>query len=121
MATDAEVQAFLRRFVQAVASHGVHVWKTKKNDAFLMDTGFTNADVVDALKTLRVQNYSAGPELDDDPNRPAGEVWKFMREYEGYNLYVKLKLDASTGLPIAECLSFHPAERQMQQPNLPRR
>lgn len=121
MATDAEVQAFLKRFWQAMDTHGVTIWKTKKNDDFLLETGFNNADVVDVLKRLRSQDYSAGPQADDKAGRPVGEVWKFAREYEGYGMYIKLKLDASTGLPVAECLSFHEAERQMRQPNPPRR
>lgn len=120
-ATEAEVSAFLRRFKEAVKENGLSIWPTAKNQKFLTDSGFTNDDVVEALKSLVPRNYAAGPEEDDNPARPAGEVWKFAREYEGYEMYIKLKLDPQTNLPVAECLSFHEAERDMRQPGWTRR
>lgn len=121
LATGAEVSAFLRRFWQAMDVSPLHIWSTDKNRTFLTDSGFTNDDVVTVLRTLVPGNYSSGPQTDDNPARPAGEVWKFAREYEGYEMYIKLKLDPQTNLPVAECLSFHEAEREMRQPNRPRR
>jgi len=118
---DADIQAFLRRFWQAMDAHGLAIWKNKKNDDFLMETGFTNDDVVAVVTSLRTSDYHAGPEPDERLSRPPGEVWVFAREYEGYEMYIKLKLthelDMSTAVPSTECMSFHEAEHPMSRPN----
>lgn len=116
MATEAEVSAFLRRFRLAMKTSKLLIWATEKNQKFLTDSGFTNEDIEVVLRSLVPKDYSAGPQPDNNPNRPMGEVWKFSREYEGYQMYIKLKLDPQTSLPVAECLSFHEAEREMPQP-----
>lgn len=117
MTTDADIQAFLRRFAVAAAAHQINIWRTRKNDQFLTDSGLTNQDVVIAIGTLRVRDYSGGPES----RTTTSEVWKFSREYEGYDMYIKLGIDSQTGVPMAECLSFHEAEEPMPQPSRGRR
>ena len=115
MATEADILAFLVRFRQTAATHGLFIWSTGKNNDWLLETGFTNDDVESVVKGLTPRDYSSGPQPDDDATRPIGEVWKFQREYEGYELYVKLKL--RHGMPVAECVSCHEAESEMRQPH----
>lgn len=114
MATQADIDAFLKKFCAAVDAHGLTLWPTAKNNVFLLATGFTNEDVETIVKSLNSHCYSSGPEPDDDAGRPKGDVWKFAPEYAGYELYVKLKLHH--GAPVAECLSCHEAEGEMRQP-----
>lgn len=114
MATEAEIDAFLRRFRAAVQNRGLTLWPTAKNNQFLLDTGFTNKDVLEIVNALTATDYSSGPEPDDNPKRAAGEVWKFNREHVGYELYIKLKLHSAN--PVAECMSCHEAEGEMRQP-----
>ena len=78
MATDPEVRAFLEQFCAAVATHGLTLWTTAKNNAFLVETGFTNADVLSIIEGLRAQDYSSGPEADDSAVRPAGEILEIL-------------------------------------------
>lgn len=108
--SEREIEAFLRRFWAAMDEHGLTIWKNNKNDRFLLDNGFCNADVEDAVRGLRAGDHHAGPMADDRDFRPPGEVWVFMREFEGFDMYVKLKFDPSGRVPSAECLSFHERE-----------
>ncbi len=114
--TPSDVHAFLRRFAAAAERVGLNIWPTQKTNDFLLESGFTNADIERVVRDLRVDHYHRGPETDDSPRRSPGEVWKFGREFEGYHLYVKLKLDETSGTPSAECLSFHETEAGMRTP-----
>ncbi|MFD2263474.1 hypothetical protein ACFSM5_11290 [Lacibacterium aquatile] len=112
--SDAEIEGFLRRFQAAAAVTGINFWKTAKNDAFLTETGFTNRDIELLLGSLTAGDYSRGPDADDHLSRPPGEVWQFSCEFEGYDMYIKLKL-TSTATASAECLSAHEAQWSMRR------
>src|SRR4051794_10425082 len=97
--------------------HGLDLWLTGKNVAFLESEGFLKADAELLVRRLHPRDYSSGPEPDDDARRPAGEVWKFYTEFEGYDLYVKLKLELPECNSVPSiCMSFHPAEAAMRRP-----
>jgi hypothetical protein len=119
VATGSDISEFLRRFHGAAEANGLTIWPTQKNNGFLLDTGFTNDDIVALVKALKPRDYSSGPQADDSNARPAGEVWKFYKEHAGYELYVKLKLHH--GAPVAECMSCHEADGEMRRPSRPRR
>lgn len=112
------VADFLRRFIETMdRTGGVNLWPTRKNKAFEDATGFTAREAEDAVRQLGYKNYSQGPENDDDPNRPAGEVWIFHTEYFGEPIYMKLKLlGLAPNHTQAACLSFHEPERPMKAP-----
>lgn len=116
MADATEVKAFLGEFCRVAADTGLTVWPTEKNEAFLLEAGFTRDDVHHMVKRLDPRNYSSGPEPDDNPSRRPGEVWKFSFEYLGFELYMKLKLSVGVNLSSAECLSCHERERNMAEP-----
>lgn len=92
-------------------TYGLTIWPTEKNKKFLLDNGFSNADVETAVRGLRAGHHHAGPMSDDKDWRADGEVWVFLREFEGFTMYVKLKFDPSGRVPSAECLSFHEREK----------
>jgi hypothetical protein len=120
---EAEIAAFLRRFREAMDIYGLDLWPTTKNRKFEDDTGFTKSDAELLVRSLRTIDYSMGPEPDDNADRSPGEVWVFGREFEGTDLYVKLKLEVRThvnGTPSV-CMSFHPQERPLERPHWPRR
>jgi len=109
VATTAEIEDFLSEFAEIIERSGLNIWSRKKNDDFLLESGFTNSDVEWIVKTLKPGHYIKGPENDDKPYRPDGEVWKFGREYGGFELYIKLKKTQDHQL-LAECMSAHEAE-----------
>ena len=118
-ATEAEVSAFLERFLEAAERHGVDFWSERpKNRQFMNDSGFTKDDILPVLKSLDYANYNDGPDPDRNSSRPAGEVWEFSREFMGYDLYVKLKLISlpTTGAIPSICMSFHEQEAPMRTP-----
>lgn len=123
MASEAEVREFLARFIAAMDVHGLDLWNTAKNDAFVLETGFTQDDAELVIRMLRSVDYSKGPEDDDDPRRPHGEVWVFSREFEGFPMYIKLKLELQPyHNPVPSiCMSFHEEERPMVRPHWPPR
>lgn len=114
--TPKEVEEFLTAFKAGVGTEVFTVWTTAKNDAFLLESGFTNRDIEVIVRSLAVKDYSSGPEDDDKADiRGIGEIWVFSKEYEGFDLYVKLKR-ANGKVALCECLSVHEAEFPMKTP-----
>lgn len=108
-------------FKGIVERNGLDTWPTKKNDQFLLDSGFTSDDVEEIVRKIEVRDYESGPHDDDKEGfRQPGEVWVFGKEYEGYDLYIKLKMTNGNAV-IAECLSAHEAEFPMKLPMRARR
>ncbi len=122
--SEAEVGAFLRLYVEAIERQPTFdIWHNSKNEAFLYDSGFTQRDIVLVIKALKVAHYSWGPEPDVDASRPLGEVWMFWSEYEGYELYVKLKLEGvgTDQVRAAVCMSCHEPDFEIDRPYWPKR
>lgn len=118
-ASDQDTEQFLRTFKEAVTDNGLNIWPTEKNKDFLFESGFTKEDVEEIILSLKVRDYESGPFADNKDHRPDGEVWVFTKEYEGFELYIKIKL--RDGQIIAECLSAHEAEFEMKKPKKDRR
>lgn len=111
------VGSFLTRFKAVMKAHGLTIWKRQKNQDFMVEHGFTAIDVKEAIQKLDYRNYHRGPEPDNDPDRPPGEVWIFYSERFGIELYMKLKLASpANSTHAAACLSFHEPEREMTTP-----
>jgi len=123
VAPEPEIAVFLHRYREAMALYGLDLWLNTKNQQFMNDSGFTKADAELVVMQLRTIDYSTGPEPDDNPERAPGEVWVFGYEFEGYNMYVKLKLKYQSygELTPSVCMSFHPEERPLNRPHWPRR
>ena len=115
-ATEKEIEVFLADFKSDVDQNGLSIWRTQKNDAFLLESGFDNDDVEDIIRMLAVRDYESGPKGDDKGHfRADGEIWIFSKEYEGFGLYIKLKRTDGS-IAVFECLSAHEAEFEMKKP-----
>jgi len=114
--TNREIEEFLVGFRDIIDRSGLNLWETVKNNDFQVESGFTNADIEQIVRTLKPEHYQNGPVEDDKPHRPSGEVWIFGREYEGFELYIKLKKTHDSQL-LAECMSAHEAEFPLKNPN----
>lgn len=53
-ATIQEIRAFLDAFKGTVERNGLNTWPTKKNDQFLLDSGFTSDDVEEIVRKIEV-------------------------------------------------------------------
>lgn len=124
--TEQEVAHFLSEF-RALIGEGddanFDLWLNTKNQGFLDETGFTKADVALAICALLPRHYSWGPRPDNSEHRPPGDVWMFWSEFEGYELYIKLKIERGEGKSAvpAVCMSCHEAERTIDRPYWPTR
>lgn len=110
MATVMEVTKFLKQFKQAIENSGLHFIPRQVNRDGIAKLGLTIADVRDVIIGLKWENYSSGPEKDQDGS--SGEVWIFGSVVNSQNVYIKVKLDKGA----AKCLSFHPADFLIKQP-----
>lgn len=85
-----------------------------KNLQFLATLGHTIDDATMILLSLSVNNYSAGSELDHNPNFPR-YIWLFGYLVDGLELYIKIKLSTGQCQQVV-CISFHEAEWPLQYP-----
>lgn len=85
---------------------GSHTY-TSKTFVFLQKAGYTDARVYDEVRSLKVEDYSAGP-LRDNKRRPR-DLWVFGKYIESFEVYIKFAVYASDGEIEAICVSFHEA------------
>lgn len=110
-ATRAEVNDFLKRFKAKVdEQRALPLIPRRVNLSALAMLGIARSEVKTVVLGLTDAEYAEGPMQDQDGT--PGEVWVFGIEYGSTDLYIKLKLDASS----AVCLSFHPPGRVMRLP-----
>jgi len=112
-----QVRTFLTAFKRAAIEAGprITIVSRDKNWNALPELGLTERQRDDAILALTPDDYSMGPEPDDDPTRE-GDVWVFGAEVLGQHAYIKLKLVEDGPLRKAICVSFHKAERPMRFP-----
>lgn len=116
MASKIEVDEFLRD-VRATLEYGSFYFADRdKNLDAMSKMGMVEWDVRAVLEGLNSCHYCEGPLPDLDR---AGDVWIFGRRYEGWDLYVKLKLEPKPGkqtVLLVKVLSFHPQEHPLAFP-----
>lgn len=78
----------------------------RKNMQALAQYGLTIADAKNEILGLVVGDYYKGPKQDFDLNRP-GDIWKFKKNIDGMQFYVKVKIVQQNGEDILKCLVFH--------------
>ena len=108
MASPAEVDHFLDDFKKAVNKDQWLFVRRKKNLDDLSRLGISIKSVKTILLNLTTADYIAGPEQDRDGTE--GEIWKFGKDHDCGELYIKLKLEGSR----AKVISFHRAEHRLQ-------
>jgi hypothetical protein len=115
MATAAEARAFLEQFRLCVEFGArVQFRQTPKNIQGLVDLNLTQAQAVDRICRLTLQDYCGGPEADRDED--AREVWLFGCVEAGVEVYIKLRLDPEVPFSRPVIRSFHPAEHPLSYP-----
>ena len=108
------VATFLKEFKSVVTDgRGLDVVPRRINRDALIDLGLTERNRRREILSLSVQDYSSGPDPDND--RP-GELWVFGRIVDGREVYIKLKVAEVDGEKLAKCLSFHSAEYAITYP-----
>lgn len=115
-----QVRKFLLEFKRAATEAGPRtvIASREKNWSALPDLGLTERQRDDVILALKPENYSAGPEPDDNADR-GGVVWIFGAEVNDELVYIKLKLTGSEPLRHAVCVSFHRAEHPLSFPFAP--
>lgn len=108
MATRNEVNRFLIEFKKLIDEPGGYIIRDhqKTRDA-LIQFGWTYKNLTQELRSLTVENYSSGPNL-DDYNK--GDYWVFGKRVCSTEFYIKLQIRTRKGDDRAVCISFHPAE-----------
>jgi len=87
----------------------------QKNLLFLSELGWVQANLMDRILSLEVENYSQGPL--EDTFHPGDVYWVFGKRMEEHEFYIKLKIcTPPQGGEFALCISFHHAEYPMEYP-----
>lgn len=117
MATSREdVARFLADIRDAVDGKGtgrIIFVSTDKNKALLARLGFTHEAALEDIKSLTVEDFSSGPEPDDQ-GRPCF-IWKFGTNVDEIEIYVKFG-DWRPGKPEFFLISYHERERPLPFP-----
>lgn len=113
VSTPEEINEFLRQVKHHVSKGRRQVEERTKNLRTLSDLEMTKAEMWSEISQLTFKDYVAGPEPDDDPNRPRNEWWKFGKTINGVDVYIKLRIHKNR---VVICLSFHQAEHPLRFP-----
>ena len=109
-----EVRWFLKEFKQIVTSgSGLYVVPRRPNTEGLIELGLTAKIRTNLILGLSVKDFCSGPEPDYDQ---PGEVWIFGLDFDGMDIYIKLKIAQVGSAKIAKCISFHKAKFVLRYP-----
>ncbi len=108
-----KVQEFLDKFKSDVEERGIRFVNRKKFFDTLAELEFLDNDCKEVLKSLEVEDYCKGPELDH--SRPANTVFVFGKKCKHLDLYIKISRGEGEDKPY--CLSFHEAIHKMCYPH----
>jgi hypothetical protein len=107
---------FLKKFKELIQRGHFIVSSSPKNRSSLVSLGITREIRKEILLSLTVDDCFSGPE--PDHNFP-GDIWKFGKDDEGRQIYIKLKIHDQGHRKVAKCLSFHIAEYEICYPQKP--
>lgn len=110
-ADENQVKAFLLDMKLAVSQGRWTLIPRDKNLDDLSELNLALEDVVNILQSLRVDDYSQGPLLDDKGRQQ--DWWVFGPVYEEILLYVKIGLGEKKWV---KCMSFHRAQAPLGYP-----
>lgn len=117
MATRDEVLEYLSILKGSLMLGSIQVKDREKNRQYLFDLDITPNQRREVLLQLTPEDYSAGPEPDEA--EPDKEVWKFGREVDGKEIYIKLRVvpdPQKRDLYHPTLWSFHVAEHRIYYP-----
>jgi len=115
-----DVQKYLAIFCPVAREGNVSILGDRAaNQAFMKKHDLSLADIQAYLADLRVEDYSSGPEDDDDPvRRGLCQIWKFGPDFCDAPLYVKLADWLQNRPKRHHCVSFKEASPALTLPYL---
>ena len=105
---------FLKDFKELMGQGRYFVKEHRKNVRTLKDLGI-NARIRDEIiLSVAMENYSSGPNPDEDH---PGYYWVFGKDFNTIEIYIKLKIISyNNGNERAICFTFHPSEHSLKYP-----
>lgn len=111
MATEKEVENFLRQFHEKVKVFNIIFRDDRgKNAQAILDLEITPKYREDVILELSASDYIEGPIK--DTLHHLGEMWVFGKDVKGQEVYIKISLGCENNATI--CISFHIAEYPLQ-------
>ncbi len=108
------IKLFLEQIKREMTKSDRFVFVERKaNMDSLANLGFSIKAARNEIMSLTYQDYDRGPLPDHDQTRP-GSIWEFIKNVDGIEVYIKLKLDPYRG---CVCLSFHKSEGPVMLPH----
>lgn len=107
------VRQFLKEFKALIDEKGLIVTDRVTNKDSLLVLGLTGKQRDEIVLSLSVTDYSSGP-IED--KYKSGSYWIFSTQFEGVEIYIKLKISGHPGAEYASCFSFHKSERPLKHP-----
>lgn len=107
-----EVNNYLIRIKTAI-SEGRYIWRgnRKKNLDALARAGLLIKHVPGIIMQLTYLNYFNGPEPEENEQFLPGEYMFFGHSINGYEFYIKVKIEKQENEEFCMCLSFHNPEK----------
>lgn len=113
MTTRGEVERFLGQFkIKLEVFDILFLDGREKNSQALLDLGISRLERLEVVKSIRTNDYSEGPIVDDLNN--FREMWVFGKDVNGCEVYIKVAMGNPNSSTI--CISFHKAEYEMTYP-----
>jgi hypothetical protein len=108
-----DIELFLEQIKREITKPNRFVFvKRRENMDCLANLGLSIKAAENEIMSLTYQDYDRGPLPDHDQTRP-GSVWEFIKNVDGIEVYIKLKMDPNRG---CVCLSFHESEGPVMLP-----
>ena len=106
---------FLKEFKALLGHRSYNLNKFHhKNKQTILKLGFTEAQILDVLYSLEIEDYCNGPIPDE---YHPGDYWVFGKQVDCLELYIKLKIVTKpSGDETAFCISFHESEFPLRYP-----
>ena len=109
----AKVEEFLKIIFLKIDIFGIAFRPRDKNLQALADLGITAAQRLEFIKSLKIEDYIAGPKNDSyDTSKP--DFYEFGKSINGIEVYIKLSPGCEN--KRVDCMSFHIAEHNMNYP-----
>lgn len=113
MATEREVEVFLKRFHEKMRMWQIFFRDERgKNAQALIDLELRPADRKEIIESLVAKDYSEGPL--EEKLYGGADMWVFGKTVKKKEVYIKISM-GTVGAGVI-CISFHIAERKMNYP-----
>lgn len=108
------ITSFLEEFDNHLKEGNYLLVKRVRTDQTLTSLEFTTKNLLQELVTLTIEDFSSGPEPNDDFD---GYVMIFGKNICGQEIYIKIATTDQTGVTrMAVCISFHDADYPLKYP-----